>query len=121
MRKTITAAIAALTLGGALMASTAPAAAAGYGGHGYYGGGYGGYRHGGYGGGYDAGPAIFAGIAGLAVGAALADSHPRYYGPGPGYYEPGYAYRPYGTCYAGRQVWDPYIGRYVYQRTPYAC
>jgi hypothetical protein len=115
MRKIVTAALAALTLGGAAMATTSQADAAGYGYHGGYGGGYG-YRGGGWGGG-----ALVAGIAGLAVGAAIAGNHPGYYG-GPGYYygDPYYG-RPYATCYAERQIWDPYYGRYVIQHVPYAC
>ena len=76
--------------------------------------------------GYDAGPAVFAGVAGLALGAALADSHrydgpppPPYYG-GPYYGRPYYGHR-YATCYARRTVWDPYIGHYVVLTEPYAC
>ena len=80
MRKMITAALAALTLGGA----------------------------------------VLAGVAGLAVGAALADSYgPRYYGGG--YYPAPYYYGGPATCYARRDVWDPYMGRYVMERYPYAC
>ncbi len=65
----------------------------------YHGGGYGHYRGGGYGGGYGyrggyghrgigTGGAIALGLGGLALGAALADSGPRYYS------EPGYYYAP---------------------------
>jgi len=116
MRKTITAALAALTIGGALAAAAAPASAEGWHGggwgHGWHGGG--GWR------GDDAGLAIVAGVTGLALGAALADDHPRYYGgyyPAPGYYYGG----PYGTCYGRREVWDPYLGRYIVQRYAYGC
>ncbi|MDR3509415.1 MAG: hypothetical protein P4L64_16100 [Caulobacteraceae bacterium] len=130
MKKILTAALAALTLGGAAMATATPADAApwhGGGGRGYYGGyhggGYGGYRggYGGYRGGYGwGGGALVAGLAGLAVGAAIAEPH--YYAP-PAYY--GYArpygYYGYGTCYANERVWDPYVGDYVIERTRYAC
>lgn len=128
MRKIITAAVAALTLGGAMVATTAPAEARPYGHGGYYhGGGYhgGGYYHGGgryYGRGVGPGVAIAAGVAGLAVGAALAG--PRgYYGGGYGY--PGYAYPAYGygyqTCIGQHWVWDPYYGRNVLVQDRYAC
>lgn len=123
MRKILTAAMAALTLGGAVVATAAPAEARPYG---YYGrGGY--YHHGG-----NAGPAIAAGIAGLAVGAALANSGPRYYAPpvayygapayAPGYYDGyGYGYRPYATCYNRHWAWDPYLGRNVLVTNRYPC
>jgi hypothetical protein len=133
MRKIITAAVAALTLGGAMVATTAPAEARPYGHGGYYhgGGGYrggGGYYHGGryYGRGVGPGAAIAAGVAGLAVGAALAS--PRgYYGGGygGGYGYPGYAYPAYGygyrTCIGQHWVWDPYYGRNVLVQDRYAC
>lgn len=54
------------------------------------------YRHGG-------GGAVAAGIAGLAVGAAIAGSHPYY----------GYYYGPRCRAYT---VWDPYYGGYVTRR-----
>ena len=113
MRKLVTAGLAALALGGGTMAAAAPAQADPW-------------NHGWHGRGYDAGPAIFAGIAGLAIGATLADNH-RYYGPPPPPYyygRPYYGhtyYRPYATCYARRTVWDPYIGHYVVVSQPYAC
>jgi hypothetical protein len=54
------------------------------------------------------GAALAAGIAGLAVGAAIAGSHPHYY------------YGPYGYYYGPRcrvySVWDPYYGAYVQRR-----
>lgn len=108
MKKTLTAALAALTLGGAITATAATGAEArpyGHGGH-YYGHGYGG------------GGAVAAGIAGLAIGAAIAGPHyyGGYYGPGPYAYGPGY----YGTCYTTRWVWDGY-GRRVPVREAYAC
>ena len=109
MDKIIAAGLAALALVGGCLAAAAPAQADPW-------------RHGWHDRGYDAGPAIFAGIAGLALGAALADSH-RYYGPPPpAYYydERPYPHR-YATCYARRTVWDPYIGRYVVMTEPYAC
>ena len=131
MRKILTTALAALTLGGAALAAAAPASADP---HGWHGGGGGGDWHGGgghdwHGGGWrgdgwrgdDGGAALVAGIAGLAIGATLADhsygygSGP-YYGGGPGYYD-----EPYATCYASRRVWDGYAGRYIIERTPYAC
>jgi len=52
------------------------------------------------------GGALAAGIAGLAVGAAIAGSHP-YYGPY------GYYYGPRCRVYT---VWSPYYGAYVQRR-----
>ncbi|MBS0361133.1 MAG: hypothetical protein JSR98_07110 [Proteobacteria bacterium] len=120
MRKALTAALAALTLGGAVSATAVTGADARPYYHGGYGG-YGGYHHGGNG-----GAALVAGVAGLAIGAALASDHPHYYR---GYYgAPAYYYdapAPYyygpATCYSTRWVWDPYIGRRVPQRVAYAC
>lgn len=117
MRKTLTAALAALTLGGAISATAVSGADA----RPYY---HGGYYHGGYRGGN--GAAVVAGVAGLAIGAALASNHGPYYH---GYYGPGYAYGPYygpayygpATCVTTRWVWDPYLGRNIAQRVPYAC
>jgi hypothetical protein len=119
MRKILTAATAALTLAGALVATTAPVQAQtrGHGGsfHGaaVRGGGFrgGGYRGGyGYRGGGYRGYGIGAGLAGFALGAALASPYYGYgYGPyydyGPGYY--GYA----NSC--AQRVWDPYWGRWT--------
>ena len=110
MRKLITASLAALTLvAGGLAAAPAQADPWRHGWRGHY--------HD-----DDAGAAIFAGIAGLALGATLADGH-RYDRPPPRayYYEGDPYYRPYATCYARRAVWDPYIGRYVVVTRPYAC
>lgn len=112
MKKTLTAALAALTLGGAITATAATGAEArpyGHGGGHYYG------HRGGYGG----GGAVAAGIAGLAIGAAIAGPHyGGYYGPGP--YAYGYGPGYYGTCYTTRWVWDGY-GRRVPVREAYAC
>jgi hypothetical protein len=114
MRKALTAALAALTLGGAISATTVTSAEA----RPYYGGHYHGHR------GNGAGLAV-AGIAGLALGAALASDHPHYYrgyyGPGPYAYGPYYGPAYYGTCYTTRWTWDPYIGRRVPVREAYAC
>jgi len=125
MKKTLTAALAALTFGGAIAATAAPAEARG---HGYHGGGY---NSGSYYGGNrynnNAGVAVAAGIVGLALGAALtSNSHPYYarpYNSGP-YYGGGYAYAPppaYRTCVSSRWVWDPYRREDVLVRSSYAC
>ena len=120
MRKTLAAGLAALTFGGAVAASAIPATAEARDYHGGYHN-YGGYYRGDYGRSYhhhnnNAGPAIIAGIAGLAIGAALADSgsHRSYYNS----YNSGYGYR---TCQSSRWVWDPYIGRRVLVTSNYAC
>lgn len=95
MKKVVAAGLAALTLGGSLSAAGAADAQARY--HGYYG-----HR------GYDrGGTALAAGIAGLAIGAAVA-GQPRYYGAYPAY---GYGYGPrYYAPYA-------YYGPRPYYRT----
>jgi hypothetical protein len=115
MRKALTAALAAITLGGAVCATAAPAEAQHYrGGYGHYYGGH--YRHG------DGGAAVAAGVVGLALGAALASNHGYYdrgYYGGPAYYD--YGYPAYRTCETTRWVWDPYIGRRVPVREAYAC
>lgn len=124
MRKALTAAMAAITLGGAIFATATTADARPY--HGYYDG------HHGRG---DGGAAVAAGVVGLALGAAIASNHGPYYSHGyydrgyydRGYYAPGpvYAYgydEPYyRTCETTRWVWDPYIGRRVPVRSAYAC
>jgi hypothetical protein len=99
MRKILTAALAALTIGGAVTATATTADAAPFGG----------WHHGGRGFG-GAGVAVGAGLLGLAVGASLA--HPAYgYGYGPGYYDgPAYAY---GAPCRVHYRWDPYAGRSV--------
>ena len=63
------------------------------------------------------GAAVAAGIAGLAVGAAIAGSEPRYG------YNYGYYGRPYGYSYGygyrrcrTYTVWDPYAYAYVERR-----
>lgn len=142
MRKLITAGLAALTLGGSLAATAVPAAAEPHGSHGggWHGGGGDGWRGGGggwrgggggwrgghewHGGGFrhrddddDWGWGLGAGLAGFALGTALAD-RPYYYDYGPGYYyDDGY----YGTCVGHRRVWDPYVGHYIIRRFYYAC
>ena len=141
MRKFLTVALAAITLGGAIASTATPALAdgwrhggwngGGWNGGGWNRGGWGGYR---YGGGHHhndvAGPAIAAGVLGLAVGAALASNNnrsyysaPRYgyydYGYAPGYYD--YGGYDYGWCQSSRWVWDPYIGRRVLVRSSYRC
>ena len=126
MRKILTAAAAALTLAGGLVATTAPAQAQtrGHGGnfHGgsFHGGGWrggsyrGGYYRGGSGWGYGA-----AALGGLALGAALAS--PGYgYGYGP-YYDGSYGGDYGGSCVGTQQVWDPYYGGYTVRRYYYAC
>lgn len=119
MRKTITAALAALTFGGAVMATAAPAAAQ------EHWRGHGGWGRGGWGRDHDSwgwGGAALAGVAGLALGAAIADSdRPYYYSRPAYYYDDPYYGRPYATCYGSREVWDPYLGHYIIQRTRYAC
>ena len=124
MRKTLTAAMAALTFGGAVAATAVPAQARGYEGGRYYGGDYRrDYR------GNDAGGAVAAGIVGLALGAALtSNSHPSYssygYAPRPyyggGYNNDGY-YGGYRTCESRRWVYDRYLRREVQVVSRYAC
>jgi hypothetical protein len=119
MRKALTAAMAAITLGGAVCATATSAEAQHYGHGGYYHGGHGHYGNG--------GAAVAAGVVGLALGAAIASNHGPYYGNG--YYAPAYApayaygydYPYYRTCVTTRWVWDPYYGRRVPVRQPYAC
>ncbi|HEX3700991.1 MAG TPA: hypothetical protein VHV27_09990 [Phenylobacterium sp.] len=119
MRKTLTAGLAALTLGGAIAAAAVPATAEA---RSFHGGGRGGWdHHRGHGG----GGALVAGIAGLAIGAALADGGHHYYrggygyGYGPDYY--GYSGYGYGVCESRHWTWDPYIGRRVLVTHHYAC
>lgn len=115
MRKALTAAVAAITLGGALCATAVPAQAQRFDHRGFRGDFH---HHGGHG-----GAAVAAGVLGLALGAAIASDHP-YYGPGYYYggpYAYGYDYPYYRTCETTRWVWDPYIGRRVPVRQAYAC
>jgi opacity protein-like surface antigen len=121
MKKALTAAVAALTLGGAIATAATPAAAQ------HYRGGYGGYSHGYYGGHYyrghdSAGPAIAAGVVGLALGAALASNSHSYAYDRP-YYGGGYYDYDYGPriCETTRWVWDPYIGHRVPVHERYRC
>ena len=105
MRKMLTAALAALTLGGAVAATTTPAQAEPWRGGGWHGGGWHeGWR------GDDAGWAVGAGLLGLAVGASLASPH-YVYGPPPAYYAGPAYYGYYGECRVHYR-WDPYAGRY---------
>ena len=129
MRKFLTTAVAALTFGGAVAATATPADAQSR------------YRHGGdyrhhHRGSNDAGVAAVAGIAGLALGAALSNSNRGsrgYYSSGYGYrggyaYDPrydtyagGYYERPDRICISRERVWDPYIGRHVTIERRYPC
>ena len=71
--------------------------------------------------------AVAAGIAGLAVGAALASPRPYYNGyyGGGGYYAypaSGYYYDPGPrVCSGGHWVWDPYAGRNIWVHDRYYC
>ncbi len=118
MRKSLAAAMAAITFGGAVAAAAVPAEARPYDHYGYRGG------HNSRG---NDGAAIVAGIAGLAIGAALADSGNHSYGHRAGYYpRPAYGYgygyaAPYAVCESSRWVWDPYLRRNVLIRERYAC
>lgn len=104
LKKILTGATVALTLGGAALATATPAAAQYR--YGYHGGYYG-HR------GYNSGAVLGAGILGLAVGAAIAGDHPRYYSaPPPAYYYGPTYYSYYGGCHSHWR-WDPYVGRYV--------
>ncbi len=103
LKKVMTGAAIALTLGGAALATATPAAAQRWHGGGYYGG-----YHRGYGG----GAVLGAGLLGLAVGAAVSGG-PHYYGyPPPAYYGGPAYYGYYGGCHSHWR-WDPYLGRYV--------
>lgn len=136
MRKFLASALAALTFGGAVVATAAPAQADSYRHRSYY-------RHHHHSGGDKAAIAAIAGIAGLAIGAAIADgdngrtrSRSSGYYSDRGYsYRNGYRYNPYddgyyGDYYGGRRdrvcitrerVWDPYIGRNVSIERRYPC
>jgi hypothetical protein len=113
MRKILAAGVAALTVGATAASVAAPTAADAAPYHGYYGH----YHH-------NDGAAVAAGIAGLAIGAAIASDHPHYYSYGygpPAYYGPGPYYGGYyGTCVVRHWAWDPYIGRnvLVHERVP---
>lgn len=113
-----------LALGATALTVSAPADAQRY--RGGYGGGYGGY-HRGYGG-YDrGGTAVVAGIAGLAIGAALASNRNDRYRDGyyrehgyNAYYDDGYyrdhGYYPNDGYYAYRRGRGGYDGCYIERR-----
>ena len=129
MKKSLAAAMAAITFGGAVAAAAVPAQARPYN-YRYYGGDYRHHRD------NDAGVAVAAGIVGLALGAALASSNNGhsyarggyaydngYYSRGHypyGYYSRGYERR-YRVCETERWVYDPYIGHRVPIIQRYAC
>jgi hypothetical protein len=140
MRKFLASALAALTFGGAVLATAAPAQAEH---NSYY------RRH--KDGGDDAAIAVIAGIAGLAIGAAIAnknddrDRYDRGYGYRDSYgyrnnYGTGYGYSPQSdryyrhhrhgydgyydrsrTCVTRERVWDSYRDRYVRVERRYPC
>ena len=128
MRKFIASALAALTFGGAVIAAATPAEADRYRGRHHH-------RH--HGGGNDVAVAAIAGIAGLAIGAAIADggrsrnsgyysrSYPYRsgYGYDPRYdtYSGGYYGRGDRICITRERVWDPYIRRHVRVERQYPC
>lgn len=134
MRKFLATALAAVTAAGAVLATAAPAQAERYR-H---------YRH--HNGGNDeVAAAILGGVAGLALGAAIAGNggrrdrvydsgysyDPRYDSYRGGYYDRDDDYRDrpyygrgryaYRTCISRDRVWDPYIGRRVIIERRYAC
>jgi hypothetical protein len=124
MRKSLAAGMAALTFAGAVATAALPTAADAAphhrGGYSHYDNHYRGHR-----GNDAAGAAIIAGVAGLALGAALSNNHSSY-----GYYDRGYYGRGYygggyydraRVCTSTRWVWDPYIHRRVAVRERYYC
>ena len=101
MKKILTGALAALTLGGVVLGGATEASARDW------------DHHGG-----NAGAAVAAGVLGLAVGAALASGDhgyyapaPVYYGPAPAYYDGPVAYSYYNRCRVEWR-WSPRWGRY---------
>ena len=137
MRKALTTTLAAVTAVGAVLATAAPAEAQRY-------------RHYDHrrGGGDATAAAIIGGVAGLALGAAIAGNNnngrrdrgyynngyaydPRYDSYRGGYYRDSYGGgggRPYAyydrgprTCISRDRVWDPYIERRVTIERRYAC
>jgi hypothetical protein len=112
LKKMLSGAAVALTLGGALLTTATPAAA-----QQWHGGNRGvvtrGYDHRDYGRHNNGGAILGAGILGLVVGAALASDHDRY-APAPAYYGDGYGYAPaYGNGCTTYTQWDPRFRRYV--------
>ena len=122
MRKILTASIAAVTAAAAVAATAAPAESRPY-------------HHRRHNNNDAAAAAAIAGVAGLALGAALANngnsrSYYNYgYAPRYGYdyrydrpygygYSPAYGYR---TCTAKERFYDPYVGRHVTVKRRYAC
>lgn len=132
MRKALTTAIAAVTAAGAVLATAAPAQADGH--RRYYH--HGGHHHGG-GDGDEVAAAIIGGVAGLALGAAIAGNNTNRTRASSGYYQNGYAYDPrydsyrggyyryseprYRTCISRERVYDPYLDRPVTIERRYAC
>lgn len=131
MRNLISSTLAAVTFAGAITATATPAFADSY-------------HHRRHKNNNDdvAAAAIFAGVAGLAIGAAIADkgndhSRSRYddayrYSNGYGYdprsdrYYGGYHHRPghhdrTRVCTVTERDWDPYLGRYVKTKRRYPC
>jgi len=131
MRKALTTTLAAVTAVGAVLATAAPAEAQRYRHH----------RHGNDN--DEVAAAIIGGVAGLALGAAIAGNgdrrsrgyyyddrysyDPRYDSYRGGYYRDSYyrEHRPrryaYRTCISRDRVYDPYIGRRVTIERRYAC
>ena len=110
MNKFLTGAIAALTITAAMAASGAASAQ---------------HRDGDRRGDHDgSGAAVAAGIAGLAIGAAIAGDHPGYNrdyyyaGPPPGYYDGPAYYTYYNNCHATWR-WSRRQNRYVQARGCY--
>jgi hypothetical protein len=121
MRKFLAAGMAALTVAGTVAATAVPTAAEAAP---HHRGGYGYDHYRGHRGNDAASAAIIAGVAGLALGAALSNNHSSYGyydrgGYGRGYYGDYYS-RP-RICTTERWVWDPYIGRRVPIRERYYC
>ena len=129
MRKFIASTLAAITFGAGLAAVAAPADAASYRGSTRY---YSDRNHSGRHNGNDAAAAaVVAGIAGLAIGAALSSHNSGSYASSydaPGYgqsygYAPryGYGYDSYRTCIVRQRAWDPYSDRMVMVERPVPC
>ena len=107
MKKILTGALAALTLGGVVLGGATQASARDW------------DHHGG------GGAAVAAGIAGLAIGAAIASDHPYYAAapayyaaPPPAYYE-GPAYYSYDRDCRVEWRWNRHWGRYERVRACY--